>query len=289
MNQTFELPSAESDPMNSGERMILDTFTLAQTRVYGQYLATVAREAAQTAQAEFGGNVVENATVYRVDGEIGRVTFPTYALRKDDQTVWNSVPGVFGAQGPREYYHTESAKELILDLASFASYRNTARVFNRIRRSTGKNRTPMTTIASIVYREGLAVQAYLGHFVTSTLARHAFTKEGVPQSTTTPVYNRPLAEAKHTVGRLPRDSVSQARMDYNADKPPDRRIPAAALDAIYEDLPGAVNISIDDVGVKKRPIAVGRILKRRPCRRRTRGSNPKNLARPRFWDPRILR
>jgi len=98
-NQTFELPGVESGPMNGGERVILDTLTLAQTQVYGQYLATVARESTETAQADFGGNVVENATVYRVDGEIGCVTFPTYALRKDDQIVWNSVPGVFGAQG----------------------------------------------------------------------------------------------------------------------------------------------------------------------------------------------
>jgi len=40
-------------------------------------------------------------------------------------------------------------------------------------------------------------------------------------------------------------------MDYNAGQPPDRQIPASALEAIYEDLPGAVNVSIDDVGVKK--------------------------------------
>ena len=102
MNQTFELPNAESDPINDRERVILDAFTLAQIQVYGQYLATVAREAAEAAQIEWGGHVVENATGYRVDGEIGRVTFPTYALRKEDQIVWNSVPGVFGApRAPR--------------------------------------------------------------------------------------------------------------------------------------------------------------------------------------------
>ncbi len=108
-----------------------------------------------------------------------------------------------------------------------------------------------TTIASFVHREGIAVHAYLGHLVTSTLAHHQFTADGVPQSETNPVYQRPLAEAKHAAGRLSRDKVSQARLDYHADQAPDRQIPASAVDAIYEDLHGAVNISLDDVGVKK--------------------------------------
>ncbi len=41
MNQTFELPGVENDPMNGGEWVILDTFTVAQTQAYGPYLATV--------------------------------------------------------------------------------------------------------------------------------------------------------------------------------------------------------------------------------------------------------
>ncbi len=251
MNQMFELPDAQSDPINEGERVILDVFTLAQTQAYQRYLASVAREAAETAQAAYGGTVVENATLYRVDGEIGRITFPTYAVHQEEQVVWNSVPKVFGAQGPQEFYATRSAKELLLDFSSFSSYRKTARVFNRIRRSPRQNRTPVTTIASFVHREGITVQAYLGHFVTSTLAHHQFTSDGVPQSETNPVYQRPLAEAKHAAGRLSRDRVSQARLEYNADRAPDRQIPASAVDAIYEDLHGVVNISLDDVGVKK--------------------------------------
>ncbi len=200
MNQMFELPDAQSDPINEGERVILDVFTLAQTQAYQRYLASVAREAAETAQAAYSGTVVENATLYRVDGEIGRITFPTYAVHQEEQIVWNSVPKVFGAQGPREFYATRSAKELLLDFSSFSSYRKTARVFNRIRRSPRQNRTPVTTIASFVHREGIAVQAYLCHFVTSTLAHHQFTSDGVPQSETNPVYQRPLAEAKHAAG-----------------------------------------------------------------------------------------
>ena len=159
MNQMFELPDAQSDPINEGERVILDVFTLAQTQAYQRYLASVAREAAETAQAAYGGTVVENATLYRVDGEIGRITFPTYAVHQEEQVVWNSVPKVFGAQGPQEFYATRSAKELLLDFSSFSSYRKTARVFNRIRRSPRQNRTPVTTIASFVHREGITVQA----------------------------------------------------------------------------------------------------------------------------------
>jgi len=118
---------------------------LAQTQAYQRYLASVAREAAEAAQTAYGGTVVENATRYRVDGEIGRITFPTYAVHQDEQILWNSVPKVFGAQGPREFYATQSGKELLLDFSSFSFYRTTARVFNRIRRSPRQNRTPVTT------------------------------------------------------------------------------------------------------------------------------------------------
>ncbi len=251
MNQTFELPDAQSDPINEGEEAILEAFTTAQMLAYQRYLASVAREAAEVAQAAYGGTVVENTTPYRVDGEIGRITFPTYAVQQSKQILWNSVPKVFGAQGPREFYATRSAKKLLLDFASLSSYRTTARIFNRVRRSSRQNRTPVTTIASFVHREGIAVQAYLGHFVTSTLAQHQFTPDGVPQSESNPVYQRPLAEAKYTAGRLFRDRVTQARLEYNADQALDRQIPASAMDAVYEDLHGAVNISLDDVGVKK--------------------------------------
>jgi len=213
MNQTFEWPDAQSDPINEGEGAILDAFTLAQTQAYERYLASVAREAAEAAQAAYGGTVVENSTLYRVDGEIGRITFPTYAVQEDGQILWNSVPTVFGAQGPREFYATRSAKEVLPDFSSFSSYRTTARVFNRVRRSSRQNRTPVTTSVAFVHRQGIAVHAYLGHFVTSALAHHQFTADGVPQSEPNPVYQRPLADA----ARLSRDQVSQTWLEYNAD------------------------------------------------------------------------
>jgi len=121
MNQTFELPDVHSDPINEGEEAILEAFTTAQMLAYQRYLTSVAREAAEAAQAAYGGTVVENTTLYRGDGEIGRITFPTYAVQQDKQILWNSVPKGFGAQGPREFYATRSAKELLLDFASFSS------------------------------------------------------------------------------------------------------------------------------------------------------------------------
>ncbi len=170
MNQMFWLPDAQSDPINEGERVILDVFTLVQTQAYQRYLASVAREAAETVQAAYGGTVVENATLYRVDGEIGPITFPTHAVHQEEQIVWNSVRKVFGALGPR--------------------------VFNRIRRSPRQNRTPVTTIGEIVPREGLVVQLYLDQWADATLAQHAFTPEGTPK-TPNALDDRPLAEAQH--------------------------------------------------------------------------------------------
>jgi len=68
------------------------------------YLNTLSHKKALQAQASLGGQLTGNATPYRVDGEIGRLTFPTDALTLGSKTLANSATDGLAALGAREYY-----------------------------------------------------------------------------------------------------------------------------------------------------------------------------------------
>ena len=209
-----------------------------------RHLEGVSQRATSAAQAEHGGIIMVNATPYRVDGELGRVAFPTFALRDGGTVIWNSTAELFGAQGPREYHYTAGMRQLMLRLTSAMSYRDTTDILNRVRH-TADHPTPVTTLAAMVEREGTAVQGWIDHWTTTTLADHAFTEEGTPSA------EHPIQPLAADQGRLRQSVIDQALAHYNAGKPAEQKIPLTAAQDFYEDPNTVVTISIDDVSVKK--------------------------------------
>jgi len=193
--------------------------------------------------------------------------------------------------GPREFYATRSAKALLLDFSSFSSYRTTARVFNRVRRSFRQNCTPVTTIASFVHREGMAVHAYLGHFVTSTLAQHQLTPDGVPYSESNPVYQRPLAEAKYTRGDY--SAIGSPRPGWNITpiKPWTAKFPRLRWTRSTKISMGPSIFPLMTWASKNRRLSAAFSIRRRrrPHLPRRSASHPTLQVRPPFCDPRIPR
>ncbi len=60
------------------------------------------RQAAENFAAEKGCTVTVNPTPYRVDGEVGRFSFPAYAVWQGRHRVWNTIPTILqtlGAEG----------------------------------------------------------------------------------------------------------------------------------------------------------------------------------------------
>ncbi len=239
-----ELPENSDRIIDEVEAMVLDLKEGATRTLTTTYLKTLSHKQAQLAQARLGGDLTVNATPYRVDGEIGRLTFPTYALTTGSKTVWNSVTDLFAALGPREYYRTAGMTELMLTTAGDLSYRKAVRLFNRVRHEES-DPTPVRTGAAIVEREGTAMQAQMEERATEALTAHGFAAEGQPLADTE-VTGLPMAEA-----RLPQAQVAEALAAYNAARPDALRIPLEAAKAFYEDPTRVVNVSIDDVGVKK--------------------------------------
>ena len=124
-----------------------------------------------------GGVVVAHRTLYRVDSEIGRISFRTYDVENQNGTVWIGSKDYLPAQGPREYCRTAGMSELLLHMTSEMSYASATGLLNRVRH-VSHDLTPARTVAAIVEREGVAVQAQIEEWATETLKAHDFSEDG---------------------------------------------------------------------------------------------------------------
>ena len=185
-----------------------------------------------------------NAHVYAVDGEVGRFTFRTHTVVDDHGQKWSTATQIFAALGPREWYRTDGMRELLLQTATHMAYRPAVALLNRVRHEAAEAGTPMRTAAEVVEREGRALQIALDQWATEVFACTEFTPEGQPDSPSLPAKTGPA------IG-LPQTTVDQAMTHYNQNQADTFRIDANAATAFYEDPAHTINVSIDDVGVKK--------------------------------------
>lgn len=226
------------------EKAILDWREGATRTLMTTYLTALSSKKARQAQMRLGGELTLNPTAYRMDGEIGRLTFPVYALTAGSKTLWNSATDLFAALGPREYYRTAGMTELVLSTSEDMSYRKTAAHLNRIRHEES-DPTPARTVATIVEREGTAMQVAIRQLASAELSAQGFSPEGQPLPETD------VKGLSPTEARLPQDQIVEALVAYNATRPEVLQIPPEAATAFYEDPTKVVNVSIDDVCVKK--------------------------------------
>jgi len=157
---TLEVELAENSDriIDAVETAILDWREGATRTLTTTYLNTLSLKKARQAPAQLGGDLTVNTTPYRVDGEIGRLTFSTDALTSGSRIVWNSATDLFAALGPREYYRTAGMTELVLSTSEDMSYQKTTAHLNRVRHEED-DPTPVRTVAAIVEREGTQMQA----------------------------------------------------------------------------------------------------------------------------------
>ncbi len=129
-------------------------------------------------------------------------------------------------------------------MASHMAYRPAVTLLNRIRHEAADTGTPVRTAAEVVEREGSTMQTTFDQWATHVFAGAGFTPEGQPATAAPP-------KEVDVAIRLPQTMVAQAMTRYNRDQRENFRIEAEAATAFYEDPDHAINVSIDDVGVKK--------------------------------------
>ena len=179
---------------------------------------------------------------YRVDGEIGRFRFESYAavgVQSSGEPL--SVRSLFSPLSGKRWYRTEGFKEVAYVHGSTnESYRKTTALLNRIRHQPNGG-TPLRTLQDSSEREGKQLLDYLKGRSQQILKDHDFTEQGRPLSSSPAHPSSPVY--------LPSEVVQKA---FEQCRKPERVVTQMQANPIpYEDPQQSVHISIDDVGVKR--------------------------------------
>jgi hypothetical protein len=184
--------------------------------------------------------VVTNPWKYGVDGEVGRFEFLTHQIVDEEQILYDTAYDVFPRRRGWEWYKTIGFKEVgLIYGATEQSYRKTARWVNRIRHQEGA--TPATTLREGVEQEGARILEYVERKTTEILRREGFTAEGRPV--------RERAEYARNAAVMASDEVRQTVLSCGLSL--DEQADVEKNPVIYEQAAQSVNISLDDVVVKR--------------------------------------
>ena len=127
------------------------------------------------------GHVEEHASLYQVDGELGRFVFSTYDIRSDQKKLRVNGLDMFPARNGREWYQTSGFKEVALLLgAARSSYRQCNQLLNRYRHQEIGG-TPLNTLRDGAEAEGTKVLDFLDRKSQRILNAHGFDSQGAPK------------------------------------------------------------------------------------------------------------
>lgn len=179
---------------------------------------------------------------YQVDGEVGRFEFATHQILQEGEILYDSAQEIFPGRRCSEWYKTSGFKEIAYIYGAIEeSYRKTSRLLNRVRHQL-KEGTPSRTVREQAEGEGTKLMQRIDRKAEQILQAHGFREDGVCEG-----------ESEAYQGQepvtLPNDRIAtaiaicQERMKVDCDLS-ENPMP-------YEVPECAVNISIDDVGVKR--------------------------------------
>jgi hypothetical protein len=220
------------------EQVLLQTNYAALRDAFAHHLSAVSRQYALEAADSLATCEVRP---YRVEGEIGRVTFDTYWVKPVEGVANDTAKSPFPALHAKEWYRTTSFKELALVYGTVAeSYRKTSDLINRVRHQ--EDATPSRTLRENTEYEGRQIMAHMEQQATALLQAHGFTTDGTPTE----------AAADHSqqvLVTLPAEQVTQALQACAPE--PEWLVEMANNPVPYEDPTQSTNVSLDDVGVKR--------------------------------------
>jgi hypothetical protein len=187
--------------------------------------------------------LMKNPWPYRVDGEVGRIEFPTYRVVQGETICYDSARDLFPPLGCWERYETKGFKELaFIRGGTEKSYNKTAIWLNRIRHQQGA--TGSTTLRVGAEREGRKVRACLERTTSEMLKQEGFDDTGQPLNPT-PLQTQ---ETMVTSAELVTEAIDACHLTA------DERAEVERNPVLYEQPTETVNVSIDDVVVKQQKL-----------------------------------
>jgi hypothetical protein len=236
---SFTLSEEDAIKIDVCEQAVLQTVYPTLRATLSKHLSEVSKKKAQEHLTE-GTTVVTNPWPYRVDGEVGRFTFPTHQVVSEEFILYDTAQDLFLGCRCWEQYKTSGFKELsYIYGATEQSYQKTARLINRIRYQEGA--TPSRTVQDGVKQEGSRLLDFLERKTTTILFQHGFDRDGAPGTD--------QAEYHHHAKVVAQEDVKEAIAACELS--PDEQIEVEQNPVIYEQAAASVNISLDDVVVKK--------------------------------------
>jgi hypothetical protein len=193
------------------------------------------------------GKIIEKPNHYAIDAEIGLLEIHTYELKEGPQKVFSTERDVFPETSSREHYKTVCFQEFALFYPCDESYRKSAGKINRaLRRKEGQEVQPRT-LANLVEREGVQIQASLERKARCVLEDHGFYPNGSVKS-----QKKVFESVNEKEVMLAREKVCQMVEDLNGGQEKEKHIDLEAVHEMFED-PSVIkaNISVDDVCCKK--------------------------------------
>ncbi len=231
----------EASKIDKCEAALLKTCYCAMRVAMGEHF----REVSESKALENGKqeDMYFNLRTYKVDGEIGRFEIDTHIIiDEDENTVYNTAEDFFEPLKAKEWYKTEGYKDLAyVHGTTQKSYRKSNETLNRIRHQE-EGGTPLVTLKDNTEAEGTKVLQAIEQKSQDILEQHEFTPEGKPEGDMTQYQ-------KVESVTLPEDEVEKAIESCQKKVGLDCNLRSNPM--IYEDPEHTVNISIDDVKVKK--------------------------------------
>jgi hypothetical protein len=190
--------------------------------------------------------VVERASSYRIEAELGQLHLPILDLSIGSQTIFGSGRDVLPQTCSREAYKTVCMRELLVFFPCDDTYRHCAQKLNRVLWREGREQAiGARTIANIVEREGSLIQAQLKQKAQEIL--------NPPTEPSAPLSEQPEPVGQHdlTAGMLPAIRVQEALAELNAGQATSRHLRLEEISDRFED-PALLkaNLSLDGVGCK---------------------------------------
>jgi len=186
--------------------------------------------------------IVTDSRRYKVDGEVGRFEFATHSVVDEKGGIqFDSAVDIFPVLKAKAFYRTIGLKEIAFIYGNTEnSFRKTIALINRIRYQE-KDGTPYRTLQENTEKEGADLIDYIANKTKSILIQNNFTEEGCYQGhNQTYLKNKPITLAKEKVIRAGETFSDNYAVSDILNNP-----------VYYEDPERTVNISIDDVNVKK--------------------------------------
>ena len=223
-----------------------------EKRCRGIWPRRVKKLQCQAKELKAGLEVREQASDYRVEGEVGRFRFGLYEAVDAAEEVVCQGEAYFPKRRAREWHKTEGFREEALCLeASQRSYRDNVGHLNRYRRQW-QDGTPVTTLQDNAHKEGARVLDFLEHHSQSVLQEHGFNGPGQPNE----VALEPIkagADRRLESGKVEKELTAVCQeMEKRGFCPAEiAAVCSQAAEAVYEDPAHCANVFVDDVDVKK--------------------------------------